>query len=290
MKLALGTVQFGLNYGVANKSGQVTSEMVSSILQLANQSGIDTLDTAIDYGDSEKLLGQIGIQQWKVVTKLPPVPDNSINVTEWVNAQVRGSLRRMGISKLYGLLLHRPCQLLNEVGGELYSALQLLKAEGLVSKIGISVYAPEELDQLFRRYSFDIVQAPLNILDRRLVESGWIEKLELAGVELHVRSVFLQGLLLMPSNIRPLVFQRWGEVLVEWDRWLESTGLKPLQACLYYLNTISSINRVIVGIDTVDHLRQIVLASDGRLKSLPNFPELKDSRIINPSSWHNLMV
>lgn len=286
MKLALGTVQFGLNYGVANKVGQVHAEMASSIVQLANQSGIDTLDTAIDYGGSENLLGKIGVRPWKIVTKLPPVPDDCCNVSKWVNSQVRGSLDRMAIDKLYGLLLHRPSQLLEGIGVNLYSALQSLKVDGLVSKVGISVYGPEELDQLIGRYSFDIVQAPLNILDRRLVESGWAEKLELAGIEIHTRSAFLQGLLLMTSNDRPVFFRQWSEIWMEWDRWIHSTGLKPLEACLYYLNSISSINRIVVGVDSSEHLREIVQASYGRLRCLPEFPELKDKRIITPSLWN----
>ncbi len=288
MKLALGTVQFGLNYGVANKAGQVNAEMASSILQLANQSGIDTLDTAIDYGNSEDLLGKIGVRSWKVVTKLSAVPKDCSSVSEWVNSQVLGSLKRLGVDSLYGLLLHRPSQLLERGGADLYSALQGLKADGLVSKVGISVYGPEELDQLFDRYSFDLVQAPLNILDRRLLESGWTEKLEQAGIELHTRSAFLQGLLLMPPNERPNIFRQWSGVWLEWERWLYSTGLNPLQACLYFLNSISSINRIVVGVDSSEHMLEIIQACKGTVNNLPEFPYFEDQRIINPSSWHSL--
>ena len=288
MKLALGTVQFGLNYGVANKVGQVDTIMASSILQLASRSGIDTLDTAIDYGNSENLLGKIGVRSWKVVTKLPAMPQDCSSVSEWVNSQVFGSLKRLGLNSLYGLLLHRPSQLLERGGADLYSALKRLKADGLVSKVGISVYGPEELDQLFDRYSFDLVQAPLNILDRRLLESGWTQKLEQAGIELHTRSAFLQGLLLMPANERPNIFRQWSGVWMEWDRWLYSTGLNPLQACLYFLNSISSVNRIIVGVDSSGHMLEIIQASNGKINSLPKFPDLEDQRIINPSSWHSL--
>jgi aryl-alcohol dehydrogenase-like predicted oxidoreductase len=288
VKLALGTVQFGLNYGVANKVGQVDTIMASSILQLASRSGIDTLDTAIDYGNSENLLGKIGVRSWKVVTKLPAMPQDCSSVSEWVNSQVFGSLKRLGLNSLYGLLLHRPSQLLERGGADLYSALKRLKADGLVSKVGISVYGPEELDQLFDRYSFDLVQAPLNILDRRLLESGWTQKLEQAGIELHTRSAFLQGLLLMPANERPNIFRQWSGVWMEWDRWLYSTGLNPLQACLYFLNSISSVNRIIVGVDSSGHMLEIIQASNGKINSLPKFPDLEDQRIINPSSWHSL--
>ena len=149
MKLALGTVQFGLNYGVANTDGRVSTEMAESILRSAQLSGMDTLDTAIAYGDSESVLGGLGVQSWKVVSKLPALPEGCSDVTHWVKSQMQESLRRLGLQRMDGLLLHRPGQLLEAVGPDLYAALQSLKAEGLVAKVGVSVYGPAELDDLW---------------------------------------------------------------------------------------------------------------------------------------------
>lgn len=288
MKLALGTVQFGLNYGVANTSGQVSSEVASDILQHAHQSGIDTLDTAIAYGESESVLGEIGVQPWKVVTKLPAVPDGCTDVTQWVQAQVHGSLGRMGVDSLHGLLLHRPGQLLEHIGAELFAALQSLKADGLVAKVGISVYGPAELDALSGRYTFDLVQAPLNILDRSLVDSSWAQRLKNDGVEVHTRSAFLQGLLLMPKEKRHAKFDRWKDIWFEWDQWLAETGLSPLQACLRYANKLDCIDRVVVGVDNVTQLEEIIAAAEGVLPSLPQFKILQDDRLVNPATWNQL--
>ncbi len=288
MKLALGTVQFGLNYGVANTSGQVSSEVARDILQHAHQSGIDTLDTAIAYGESESVLGKIGVQPWKVVTKLPAVPDGCTDVTQWVQAQVEGSLERMGIHSLHGLLLHRPGQLLEGIGAELIAALQSLKANGLASKIGISVYGPAELDALYGRYTFDLVQAPLNILDRSLVDSGWAQRLKNDGVEVHTRSAFLQGLLLMPKEKRHAKFERWQDIWSVWDQWLAEIGLSPLQACLRFANPLDCIDRVIVGVDKLAQLEEIIAAAEGMLPSLPQFKTLQDNRLVNPASWDRL--
>lgn len=288
MKLALGTAQFGLDYGVANTVGRISTGVVGEILCRAQASGMDTLDTAIAYGDSESVLGSLGTQGWKVVSKLPAVPERCPDVGEWVRMQAKESLQRLGLPRLYGLLLHRPGQLLERIGLDLYAALQSLKAEGWVVKVGVSVYDPSELADFWPRYPFDIIQAPLNILDRRLVASGWAARLKNAGVEIHIRSAFLQGLLLMPANKRPNLFNRWPDIWQEWDRWLSATGLTPVQACLNYANALNEIDRVVVGVESVTQLNEILAAADGALDSLPLFKPLLDERLINPSSWNQL--
>lgn len=289
MKLALGTVQFGLDYGVANPSGQVSLKDVGSILHQAQQHGIDLLDTAIAYGESEAVLGRYDLRPWKVVTKLPVVPQGCLNISHWVKDQVLQSLNRLGIDRLYAVLLHHPKQLLdNASGSELYAALQEIKATGLVAKIGISVYSPKELDLLFDRYPVDLVQAPLNILDRRLVESGWARRLNEEGVELHTRSAFLQGLLLMPADQWPSKFNKWSAISKEWAGWLKEMDMTGLQACLRYPLGLQEINRVIVGVDSIDQLHEITKEGAGTLQSLPDFGLLKDERLIDPSSWNQL--
>lgn len=288
MKLALGTVQFGLNYGVANTSGRVTAQEASVILERAQSCGLDTLDTAIAYGESESVLGQLGIECWNTVTKLPAVPHACQDVAQWVQEQIEQSMARLGVSQLHGVLLHRPAQLLEKMGPALYGALQSTKAQGKTRKIGVSVYSPSELEALFNAYALDIVQAPLNILDRGLVESGWAGRLHDAGVEVHTRSAFLQGLLLMPASQRPAKFNPWANVWRAWHGWLEREHLTPLQACLRYVTNLPQVDRVVVGVDTAAQLQEIVEAADGMQASLPEFDTLQDARLINPASWNQL--
>jgi len=285
MKLALGTVQFGLDYGVANASGRVTPQEAKAILQCALEYEMDTLDTAIAYGDSETVLGQLGINKWKTITKLPAVPNDCHDVTQWVHVQIQQSMARLGVTHLHGVLLHRPGQLLERVGPTLYAALQDLKAQGFTRKVGVSVYCPAELDPLFDVYSLDLVQAPVNILDRDLVKSGWSSRLHAAGVEVHTRSAFLQGLLLMPPSQRPVKFNPWADIWNIWDGWLAREGLSPIEGCLRYVCNLLEIDRVVVGVDTSDQLNEIVKAAEGQLASLPEFNALQDARLINPASW-----
>lgn len=288
MKIALGTVQFGLEYGIANNAGRVNIEDVKNIIRLASIDGVDTLDTAIDYGDSECALGAVGVDGWNVVTKLPAVPKDCVDVTGWVIMQIEGSLSRLGVSQLHGVLLHRPAQLLGEYGSQLLDVLEHLKTKGVTRKIGVSVYSPDELSKLEGKIPFDIVQAPLNILDRRLVDSGWAKKLKNQGAELHVRSAFLQGLLLMSSDQRPAKFSPFSNIWVEWSRWLNEAGLTPLQACLGYVLGIEDVDKVVVGVDSVEQLKEILTASHFPLSSLPNWAQPIDIDLINPGRWSQL--
>lgn len=287
-RLALGTVQFGLEYGVANPTGRVQLGDIRNIIKQAAANSVNTLDTAIDYGVSEDVLGEVGLDGWNVVTKLPAVPQDCVDVAGWVDLQIEGSLNRLGVSQLHGVLLHRPAQLLGEYGGELLGALQRLKAKGVTRKIGVSVYGPEELDRLMGVMQLDLVQAPLNILDRRLLESGWAKKLKVQGIELHVRSAFLQGLLLMPADKRPVKFERWSSVWSEWMRWLGETELTPLQACLGYAMGVKEVDKVVVGVDSVEQLEEILMASHSALPSLPNWRQPIDTDLINPVRWSDL--
>lgn len=287
-RLALGTVQFGLPYGIANQQGQVSREAAKAMLQLAAANGIDTLDTAIGYGESEACLGDVGTQGFKLVTKLPAVPNGCADVTEWVKSEVSASLARLGVSTVYGLLLHRSEQLLGIDGMVLYNALHSLKETGQVQKIGASIYSPMELEALTPQYRFDLVQAPFNLVDRRLYTSGWMQRLKQDGVEIHTRSVFLQGLLLMPRTAIPPKFAPWAPLWDKWHDWLATHSTSAVQACLAYPQNFPEIDHVVVGADSVSQLKQIIEAT--RYIAPESLPDLgsMDENLINPARWNQL--
>lgn len=284
-KLALGTVQFGLDYGVANQDGRVTVEEGKKILAEANRAGVDTLDTAIAYGDSEATLGQIGVANWQIFSKLPRMPDDISDVDGWVEAQIVGSLSRLKVAQLDGVLLHYPVQVFSGQGRKLPIALQKSREAGLVKKIGASIYGPGELSDLLGVFDVDLIQSPLNIVDRRLIDAGWLAKLTLAGVEVHVRSVFLQGLLLMAESKRPGKFTQWQSLWAVWDSWLRRNNLTALEACLRFALNVDDVSKVVIGVDGVNHLKQILAIPSQRLPELPDFSGLYDERLINPSTW-----
>src|SRR5258708_4897142 len=231
-RLAIGTAQFGLAYGLANRTGQLLHPTASAILACGWAAGIRFVDTAIAYGDSERRLGEIGVEGWSVVTKIPRLPDDCADIDGWINESIAGSLARLRIPRLYGVLLHHPHQLIEGNGGAIFGALLSAKRLGLVERIGVSIYDPEELCEIAARFQLDLVQAPFNLVDRRLLTSGWLMRLRSAGTEVHVRSVFLQGLLLMRDSERPPKFNRWSTLWAEWHEWLESHSCSALEACL----------------------------------------------------------
>jgi aryl-alcohol dehydrogenase-like predicted oxidoreductase len=257
----------------------------AAILEGARAGGVDMLDTAIAYGDSEARLGELGTEGFHIVSKLPPLPDKCVDVAAWVEAQVRGSVERLGCVSLWGLLLHHADDLVGPRGGELYEALSRVRRDGLVQRIGVSIYAPAELDGL-AGFDLDVVQAPFNVFDTSLRDSGWLRRLADEGTEVHVRSIFLQGLLLMSDDQRPAKFGRWSAVWSRWDAWVAESGMSPLEVCVRHALSFTEISRVVVGVDSVRQLRDLLgaAAQDARALQLPDFHAAYPD-LINPSRW-----
>lgn len=288
MKLALGTVQFGLPYGISNKTGQVPEATVKSMLDLAGANGINVLDTAIAYGESESVLGKSGVQDFQIVTKLPPVPEGCADIRNWVQEQVDTSRHRLGVNMLYGLLLHRPDQLLGSFGRELYRSLKDLKDGGKTKKIGISVYSPKELDLFIPRFQFDLIQAPFNLIDRQLQTTGCLKRLKDQMVEIHTRSAFLQGLLLMSPEDFPKKFLRWSKLWDKWHDWLLHHNVSPVQACMSFPLSFPEIDHVVVGADNPKQLEEIIIVA--KRNCLIDFPDIhsEEEELVNPACWDRL--
>lgn len=284
MKLALGTVQFGLNYGVANASGQVGLEHIRNILEIAENAGITSLDTAIAYGDSEQSLGQVGVSSFQIISKLPPLPD-LVDVQGWVEEQIQASLQRLNVKQLDGILLHRALDIVGEHGIQLRQALQRAVARGETKAIGISIYDPSELDQIMAVWKPDLIQSPLNIFDQRLIESGWLKKLAGLGVRIHIRSIFLQGLLLMRIEDIPEYFLPWQQQLQQWHTWCAEQNITPLHAIFAFLNQIQEIEHIVVGVDSALHLQQILQDSQKQIETDWRRWGVSDKRLIEPARW-----
>lgn len=283
--LALGTAQFGNAYGIVNTQGQVQSAEVQNILRLAKSSGIRLLDTAISYGKSETVLGEAGVQDFRIVTKLPPIAAVSSPGKEAILRSIDESMLRLRIPSLYGILLHRPADLKGSHGRDIAEALSELKRLGKTQKIGISIYDPAELDELYNEFSFDIVQCPLNVLDRRLITSGWLEKLKRAGVEIHARSVFLQGLLLTAVEALPGIIRPWKHYFEAFHNWTAANGCSALAACLAFARSTPGVSEVIIGVENSAHLLEVRDAFQANCPPVPEALSCPDENLINPTKW-----
>ena len=287
-KLGLGTVQFGMNYGVANLSGQIELSDAYEILEFAKKSGIETLDTAIAYGESEQVLGSLGVDGLKTITKLPKLPIDCSDVAKWVECQLDQSLEKIKKKRVYGLLLHNSSQLLDVDGLKLYMALNELKAKQKVEKIGVSIYSTNELDNIIDVFKLDLVQAPVNIFDRSLELTGLGKRLKEKGIEIHARSIFLQGLLLIDPEMRPKKFSKWKSDFEVFNQWLTAHEKSALEVSLKYVEQLDFVDKLIVGVDNKNHLEQVVNALGSDDLNIPVFFKNKDQRLINPSLWSEL--
>lgn len=288
-RLALGTVQFGMPYGIANKTGQTSLKEASSILSHASQLGINTLDTAIGYGESETILGSIGVNSWNVISKLPSYENQEKNVEEWIRSSLESSTQRLKVDKLYGILLHQATDLLKPFGKELFNTLISLKEDNKVEKIGVSIYNSSDLEWLCSSFDLDIIQAPFSVFDQELKEGNYLKILKSRGTEVHVRSIFLQGLLLMEPDKRPTIFSRWNDHFSHWDNFIKESALTRLEACLSFAFSHSEIDRIVVGVDSLMQLKEIITSLDNITPlSFPDNLCCKDTMLTKPLHWNTL--
>ncbi len=289
-KIALGTVQFGIDYGVNSPDGQVQPKEVEDILAYAQSQGIELLDTAPTYGNSEQVLGEIGVRKFKVVTKTRhfnnyEIDGNSANLIEH---DFFHSLKSLNKRSVYGVLMHNANDLLQLDSQILFSRLDDLKQQKKIKKIGVSVYDHIQLQSILENFDIDMVQIPFNIFDRRMTDSGMLAELQRRGIEVHARSIFLQGLLLMSKQNRPRKFKQWDGLWEIWHEWLNDNQITALEASLRFAVSMPEISRVLVGVDTKDQLKEIVNAYDGHLPNIPAELYTNDVNLLNPSNWGKL--
>lgn len=279
MKLGLGTVQFGCNYGISNTTGQVASSEIEKLLNLAIKNNIDVLDTASLYGNSEEVLGQFDLSKFKIVTKTSKF-DESKTLQENIailKETFANSLRKLRRTSVYALLFHETNDILRPDGDKLFETIVDLKNQGLVKKIGVSVYTPLHLERVLSKYDIDIVQLPLNILDQRFIP--YLEKLKSKNIEIHTRSTFLQGLLLMKQEQINVFFDEIKPIL-------EQLPNERLAYALQFVNGIKQVDKIIVGTTCLKDLEEIIDAIETPLPDIEfNKFSISEEKFIMPQLW-----
>jgi len=287
MKLALGTVQFGLDYGVTNHDGKMTSNEASQIIKAANINGIQLFDTADVYGDSEQVLGTLtkNIKPAKFISKFSS--DSSILIN--IKQSLQNSLLNLQCNSLYGLLFHKETDLLGKQGELCYQQLLALKEQGLIKKIGASFYSLTALEKALQHFKLDIIQIPASCLDQRFQQSGLLKEAQRQNIEVHARSLFLQGLLLNSSIELPSSILKFTTQIQAFINFAERHKLTPLQLALTYLIQCNEIDIGVVGCQNKQQLIDIITAYQyvNQRKTPINLTELAVSheQLINPSLW-----
>lgn len=279
MKLALGTVQFGLDYGVSNINGQVSIEKIGEILDYAKSQDIYTLDTASLYGTSEGVLGKFDLKDFDVITKTIKI-DNTIgrhqNFERFKDA-FYSSQKKLSYIQLYGLMFHEANDLLSNQGSALWDLLEDFKQKEYVNKIGVSVYNPKQLEEIINAYDIDIVQLPLNIFDQRFLPI--LPELKKKNIEIHTRSTFLQGLLFMDTVGLNPYFEPIKSIL-------EKLPNDRLGCALSFVKNIDEIDKIVVGVTSKNELQEICSQYNKNVENI-DYSQFKinDEAFINPVNW-----
>jgi D-threo-aldose 1-dehydrogenase len=273
-KLGLGTVQFGQAYGVSNKSGQVSVSEADLILRRAAGAGITLLDTAANYGAAESVLAALDTKPFRTVTK-------TISIKHGLNAVLDRARQSAQTLQADTLLVHAANDLTNDT---LWPALQELKTSGVFRKIGISVYAADNPAALAARFKPDVMQLPFSLLDQRLLTDGTLARLSDLGVEVHARSLFLQGLLFLetvPEKLKPALPH-----LEELRKKITEAGSTPLAAALAFVLARPEIAFGLVGVTSLPELEEILEAAERPPPDL-DWPALAlhDEMVLTPSLW-----
>lgn len=292
MKLALGSVQFGLPYGISNHQGKTNLKEVEKILNLAKQHQIETIDTAAAYGDSEEVLGTLSVtEHFKLVTKIPALD----KVKKGMSSLIEQRFIKLNTARLYGLMFHQASDLLTSHGKKLYRQALEYKKQKKISKLGVSIYQTSELTTLTAQLPIDMIQVPFNCLDQRFIAPEIIQLIDDNNIEVHARSIFLQGLLLMPIYELADYFKPYQGALRRFDDMCKHLNCHPLTLALKVAQLSSHISKAVVGCCSAQQLTQILEHEQlAKQLSIPmgelNQPSLQtlachEQGLINPSLW-----
>ncbi len=290
-KLGLGTAQFGMAYGVTNRSGRVKRHELDEIITTADRYGIEVFDTAPAYDQSEAVLGEYASSRkgMRIVTKTPHfnAPEATVADLDLLRSTFEQSVKHLQVDSVHGLLLHNGANLLRPDSHLLWAGLEALKSENKVRRIGVSVYTPEELMGILDSFPIDIVQLPASILDQRFGRCGLIKQLSEAGVEIHVRSAFLQGVLLSDPSTLGEYFNPLKPHLMSLREAAADAGMSMLQMTLNYVLHMREIGTALVGVDGVAQFQEILDSVDDEFQVDTDWERwaVNDTCWINPGEW-----
>lgn len=287
-KLIIGTAQWGLDYGISNKNGKTGTDEITNILNTANKYEINTLDTASAYGDAEKVIGELATGNSRIITKIGVgnQDKNSRQSKDDIRNKVKQSYVDLGGKILEGVLIHDPNNLEGYKQSEGWNTLMEMKEEGYMKKIGISVYNPSQAEKLAKIYKPDIIQIPFNAFDKKAASSGTLKQLKDEGIEIHARSIFLQGLLLM--NIKDIseYFSPWMLEIKRWHEYCITNRLSLLEGAIANAMGEVDIDKFIVGIENTKQLEQIIAATKKTvINDFRRYNSESDEGLINPTKW-----
>lgn len=283
-RLILGSAQFGSDYGAVNFTGKVPGNQVEEILDFARKAGVNCIDTASAYGNAEQVLGSHDLAGFEIITKVPAISAaDSRQAAKSIDDFSKQSCVNLKIASLYGLLLHSARDLIGESSDFVYAGLAAAKESGVTKKIGISVYSADEIEAVLKKFRLDIIQMPLSVLDQRLLSC--LKRMADLGIEVHIRSVFLQGVMLiscekLPERLRPLV-----PGISAFQHHAAAQGLSVLEAAIAFVRDLPDVAGIIVGTTGIEEFRATVGAFNKASSFHATDLGLKGVDLVDPRRW-----
>ena len=282
-KIIIGTANFGFKYGFKNNQTIINSQEVLKIRELCNTYGIDKIDTSMDYGSSEKIIGQT-LNGYDVTTKIQYLSGTQNQIKDEIIFSVNRSLLRLKTNKLHCLMLHDPLQLTSSNGKFIFKVLNSLKNKGLIKKIGVSVYDCALLEKIISTYDIDVVQFPCNYLNQSFLKTSLISKLKKKNIEIQARSIFLQGYLTNNDINKNQYLKKWSNLFLEIDKWHCDNKISKLESCLSFISSIKYLDGFVIGVENANQLKNI-LRIDKVKKPKKYFPQSNDRNLIDMRLW-----
>ncbi len=281
-KIAIGTTQFGMKYGIANKNGQVKKDEVSQILDFAQRQGINTIDTAKVYGSSEETIGNYindyHDTYWEIITKVNKEGED-------IEAQIDDSIDKLNTAP-YAVLAHSASDYLDPV---FCKELHQLKNTKEIQKIGVSVYTIKEIKKVLSIKPPDIIQCPLNILDNKLYRKNILDEIKGHGIDIHIRSVFLQGLFYLSKEDIKISFPDALRTLEQLRSISQNAGITLSELSLLWVSSLDQVDKVIIGVENVDQLKAHIKTLNKEVDHIIFEESLsinyENESILNPSLW-----
>jgi hypothetical protein len=283
--LILGTAQFGLDYGVSNSLGKVEKKEIKNILDLAKDLGIKSIDTAISYGDAQKVLGEIGCKYFEIGTKIGSISMDIKDKKNWIKEQINSSLRLLKKDSLYSVLYHDEKMFQNLENEDLYEELLNYKKKGLIQKIGVSTYDLEMNEEQLNK--IDVIQMLINLFNQKYDKVYLDRKIGQKPIEINYRSIFLQGLLLVDKNKIKSYFSKWDSHFEKYYDFLKKNELTKIEACLAITKKINRKSKIVVGVTSSHELAEIYSGLRKKIPSKVSVDHLSidDENLTNPTYW-----
>ena len=283
MNLAIGTANFNKSYGISDNN-IINKQDISTIFKIVKKNKINYLDTAFEYGLIKNLENQKNI---KIITKIKLPKKNKKDFIENLDKIIEKELLRIHRISYEAILLHNIQDLKSNYIDHLLKKIRLLKKKKMIKKIGVSIYSPKDLDIVFSKFKPDIVQAPINVFDNRLINSKWFEILKKKKIVIQARSIFLQGLLIKKIslikklNIDYEIFKR----IKKFESWCKNNNISRTEACLNFVKSIKGVKIITVGINNSSELREIIdIVRKSKKVKLINF-STENVKVIDPRKW-----